>query len=187
MSKKRTSTKELQHRYKALKEGLEIDNNEIMQMLMETRQHDDYGIEVIIKSDGAKKAINNFILEIEKNILSSQNIGNIYKYKKTKPKDWPFITTEEESILRNTTNFYKEMKLKYMVNRAELMIMRKEVFEFVRTVGTAENFKEMIKYIINNYTYYDTLKSLGFSPTEVEGETSLVPYKLDPDTLLYKV
>ena len=193
----RTSKQELKYRYECLREGLQIKDLDILEMLIETRRQDDMGIEEIIKSEGEKKAANNFLLEIEDGFLSKQDINNIYKFKDKEPDSWDFLTDEQKSILENTENFYKQIKRDYLLNRADLMILRKEVTNFVtvimknllkdKKIDNMDNFNEIVSYIINNYTYQDTMKGLGFSVylDEEINEIYLERYKIDEKTLQY--
>jgi len=192
------SPQELKYRYERLRDGLQIESDEIMNMLTETRREDDKGIEAIIRGEGEKNIINNFMIDIEDSFLSSQNIDTIYKYLDKSPEEWDFITEEQKAILRNTENFYKRLKRNYMLYRAYLMILRKEVINFVEVtikkldnkdeIQQSELFKEMTKYIISNYTYKDTMKELGFEVQRDEElkEDKLYRYKLDKKNLVYK-
>jgi len=191
------SQQELKYRYKELREGLGIDSDEIMDMLVNTRIQDDKGIEAIIRGEGEKAIINSFLLDIEDKYLGEQDIDNIYKNKDKSPSDWKFLSEERKSILRNTENFYKTVKKDYMLNRANLMILRKEVTNFVtvvlknlvksKNIDNTSRFNEFVNYIIRNYTYSDTIKSLGFNPI-IDDETKeiyLKRLKLDEKTLKY--
>ena len=195
---KRFSAQELKYRYERLREGLQIESDEIMDMLIETRKEDDKGIEAIIRGEGEKNIINNFMLDIEDSYLAAQDIGTIYKSLEKEPEEWDFITEDQKAILRNTENFYKRVQRDYLLYRAYLMIMRKEVINFVEvTVKKMNNkdeiqqsglFKEMTKYIINNYTYKDSMRELGFDVQRDEdtNEDKLYRYKLDEEKLVYK-
>jgi len=192
------SPQELKYRYERLRDGLQIESNEIMNMLTETRREDDKGIEAIIRGEGEKNIINNFMIDIEDSFLGSQDIDTIYKYLDRSPEEWDFITEEQKAILRNTENFYKRIKRNYMLYRAYLMILRKEVINFVEVtikklnnkdeIQQSELFKEMTRYIISNYTYKDTMKELGFEVQRYEElkEDKLYRYKLDEKKLIYK-
>jgi len=192
------SPQELKYRYERLRDGLQIESDEIMNMLIETRREDDKGIEAIIRGEGEKNIINNFMIDIEDSFLGSQDIDTIYKYLDKSPEEWDFITEEQKAILRNTENFYKRIKRNYMLYRAYLMILRKEVINFVEVtikkldnkdeIQQSELFKEMTRYIISNYTYKDTMKELGFEVQRNEElkEDKLYRYKLDEKKLVYK-
>jgi len=192
------SPQELKYRYERLRDGLQIESDEIMNMLIETRREDDKGIEAIIRGEGEKNIINNFMIDIEDSFLGSQDIDTIYKYLDRSPEEWDFITEEQKAILRNTENFYKRIKRNYMLYRAYLMILRKEVINFVEVtikklnnkdeIQQSELFKEMTRYIISNYTYKDTMKELGFEVQRYEElkEDKLYRYKLDEKKLIYK-
>jgi len=190
------SAQELSYRYNAIKENLQISSDEIMDMLIETRRQDDMGIEEIIRGEGAKQSINNFLLFIEDSFLSDLDIKEIYKYKDIETSEWDFLSFEEQSLLKNTESFYKEIYKDYMLNRAYLMIMRKEVTNFVEVTlkkinskPSSEKFNEIVNYIINNYTYADTMKALGFD-VQQDKETQeilLARYRLDEETLRYKL
>ena len=188
----RTSTQELKYRYQELKEGLQIDDKEILDMLQKTRKHDDMGLEIIIRSEGEKIAINNFIFDIEDDYLRERSIEEIYKYKEISTDDWDFLTKKQKTILRNTLNFFKSVQREYLLNRADLMILRKEVDNFVRyslaKVNSTANYEDMVRHVINNYSYSDSMRGYGFSVTQ-SSDGSMVylnPLELDEKTLKYK-
>jgi hypothetical protein len=136
-------------------------------------------------------------MNIEDSYLAEQELSTIYEYKEKDPMEWVFLTEEQKSILRSTENFYKNVKKEYIINRADLMILRKEVTNFVtvvlknlikeKNIDNTDRFDEIINYVINNYTYSDTMKSLGFLPSvdEETNEVFLERYKLDEETLRY--
>jgi hypothetical protein len=191
------SQQELKYRYEELRNGLGIDDEEIMNMLINTRMQDDMGIEIIIRGEGEKTAINNFLMNIEDKYLSEQDLDTIYKFKEKNSLNWDFLSDEQLAILRNTEKFYNNIKKDYIINRADLMILRKEVTNFVtvtlkrlikdKNIDNTDRFDEFINYIINNYTYSDTIKELGFNPSidEDTNEIFLERFRLDEKTLNY--
>jgi hypothetical protein len=185
----RKSIKELKYRYNAIKDGLNISDENTMKMLIETKHLDDEAIERIIKMEGEKIAIEKAIYDIENLFLSEQNIDIIYEYKDVHSDEWDFLNKDMKKILRINEKILKDVKLIYLIDKAELMIMRKAVLEFVenrKNLKNISNIDEVLRYIINNYTYIDTLKDLGYKIIEDKDNLYLEKYILDEETLKYK-
>ena len=184
----RTSTDELKYRYEALREGLKITDEETLKMLQTTREHDDIGMEIILRNEGEKIALYNFIFDIEESFLSTLEIEEIYQYKELDTKEWDFLSKEQILVLSNTLKLYKSIQREYLLNRADLMVLRKEVDNFVRyhIKGNKKLYKDMINHIINNYSYSDSLRKLGFTSVKEDGVIFIEKMYLNEKTLRYK-
>ena len=186
----RTTSRELAHRINAIKDGLELEKlnegNNLLELLLETRKMDESGIEMILKNEGEMIAQEEFIYSIENEFLKAQTLQKIREYKDEPSEDWDFLNKDEKSIIYNTIKLLKKTELEYRLNRADLMVMRKEVIDLVQTrlksIKSNKKPQDIINTIINNYTYLDTLKNLG-----VTKEDDIInKYFLDDD-LVYRI
>lgn len=191
------SIKELAHKIKTLKTGLELGSDEnIFKTLVQTKKMDDLAIENIIRNEGAMQAQEDFIYQIENEFLKEQTIYQIRRFQKKPSTEWTFLSDIQKRILNTNKDILKRTMIKYRLSRAELMILRKAVIDFVtkrlkrlelkstETKYTPEKAKELINIIINNYTYIDTLRNLGFYK-DPEDEFSMYKYVLD-DNFRYR-
>jgi len=190
MTMTRTTSRELAHRINAIKDGLELEKlnegNNLLELLLETRKMDESGIEMILKNEGEMIAQEEFIYSIENEFLKAQTLQKIREYKDEPSEDWDFLNKDEKSIIYNTIKLLKKTELEYRLNRADLMVMRKEVIDLVQTrlksIKSNKKPQDIINAIINNYTYLDTLKNLG-----VTKEDDIInKYFLDDD-LVYRI
>ena len=182
---KRYSQSAVTERIKALQEGLDLKSLEakninLTKMLAETRELDNKAIEELIKKEGEMIAQQDFVYTIEDQILSKQSIRAIRKYKDVQSDEWKFITNEERVLIDNTARLIKKAHLEFELQKADLMIMRKEVIDFVthrlNKIKSDKKPQDIINLIINNYSYLDTLRELGYNKNE-EGE--FIPYVLN--------
>jgi len=182
----RTTSRELTHRISAIREGLKINDEKILKMMEETKKIDDMAVEDIIRKEGEIIAQENFIYDLENIYLSSQDLKTIREYKDEPSSEWPFLTTSEKSLINNTLKILKKTSLEYRLSRAELMILRKEVIDFVqtrlKTIKSGLTPRDIINIIVNDYTYIDSLKNLGLYKDD---DGYLNKYFLD-DNLIYK-
>ena len=186
----RTTSRELAHRINAIKDGLELEKlnegNNLLELLLETRKMDESSIEMILKNEGEMIAQEEFIYSIENEFLKAQTLQKIREYKDKPSEDWDFLNKDEKNIIYNTIKLLKKTELEYRLNRADLMVMRKEVIDLVQTrlksIKSNKKPQDIINAIINNYTYLDTLKNLG-----VTKEDDIInKYFLDDD-LVYRI
>jgi len=186
----RTTSRELAYRINAIKDGLELEKlnegNNLLELLLETRKMDESGIEMILKNEGEMIAQEEFIYSIENEFLKAQTLQKIREYKDKPSEDWDFLNKDEKNIIYNTIKLLKKTELEYRLNRADLMVMRKEVIDLVQTrlksIKSNKKPQDIINAIINNYTYLDTLKNLG-----VTKEDDIInKYFLDDD-LVYRI
>lgn len=186
----RTTSRELAHRISSIQKGLELDkinDRDLLALLIETRKMDDTAMEIILKKEGEMIAQENFIYSIENQFLQSQTLQTIREYKETSSDDWGFLNKDEQDIIYNTIKILKKTTLEYTLERADLMIMRKEAIDFIqtrlKTLNSTLNANEIIDIIINNYTYLDTLKNLGYNKNS---DDILSKYYLD-ENLVYRL
>jgi hypothetical protein len=184
----RTTTRELANRLNSIKDGLELEeqNQSLIDLLTQTRTLDDSAIEILLKKEGAMKAQEEFVYEIENQFLKSQTLQIIRENIEEPSEEWSFLTNQEKNTIYNTIKILKKTELEFRLERADLMIMRKEVIDFVTTrlkkISSDKKPQDIINIIINNYTYIDTLRNLGYERTN-DGE--FIKYYLD-ENLLYK-
>lgn len=186
----RTTSRELAHRLNSIKDGLKLEElnngNNLLELLLETRKMDESGIEMILRNEGEMIAQEEFIYSIENEFLKAQTLEKIREYKEKSSEDWDFLNKDEKSIIYNTIKLLKRTELEYRLNRADLMIMRKEVIDLITTrlhsIQSDKKPTELINIIINNYTYLDTLKNLGVT----KEEDLFKKYYLDKN-LIYRI
>jgi len=169
----RTTSRELSHRINSIQQGLELQSmsdKSLLSLLLETKRMDESTIEDLIKNEGEMIAQEEFIYTVENLFLESQTLQKIREYKDFSSEDWNFLTPKEQNIINNTIKLLKKTTLEYTLTRAELMIMRKEIIDFVtnrlKQLNSTLNPTELINIIINNYTYLDTLNNLGYDKDE---------------------
>jgi hypothetical protein len=182
----RTTSRELANRIQAIKEGLKINDEKILKMMEETKKIDDMAIEDILRKEGEIIAQDNFIYDLENVFLSSQDLKTIREFKDVPSEEWTFLKKSEKALINNTIKILKKTSLEYRLSRAELMILRKEVIDFVqtrlKTIKSELTPREIINIIVNDYTYIDSLKNLGLYKDE---DGYLNKYFLGDD-LVYK-
>jgi len=182
----RSHSRELVHRIEAIKEGLEIQDSEIMAVIQDTIDMDQKSVEDIIRAEGSMIAHEDFIYSIENIFLSSQTLQTIREHNDEPSSEWAFLKDTERTLINNTIKLLKKTSLEYQLSRAELMILRKEVIDFVQSRLRKINSNlvpgEIINLIIQNYSYIDSLKNLGFYKNQ---EGYLEKYFLD-ENLVYK-
>lgn len=187
----RTTSRELAHRINSIKDGLKLEElnkgDNLLELLLETRKMDESGIEMILRNEGEMIAQEEFIYSLENEFLKTQTLQKIREYKDKPSEDWDFLNKDEQNIIYNTIKLLKKTELEYQLNRADLMIMRKEVIDLVTTrlksIKSDKKPKDLINIIINNYTYLDTLKELGVTKNE---DDLIIKYYLD-DNLIYRI
>jgi len=189
----RITTNDLKMRYEAIKDGLEIEDEKILEMLMDTIAYDEQGIAIVIKLESSIKTLKDYYESIKRKYLSKLDLKDIYKYKELDIEEWDFLSKDEEETLFNIKFFIRKQKREYMLARADLMILRKAVIDFIENYISKNNIKtvpfDIITKIINNYTYKDSMFNLGYDieHTQVTDEVTMRKLHLDEKTLRYTI
>lgn len=183
----RTTSRELANRIQNIKDALDLKDDKISDLLIEARYNDEKNIEDILRKEGEMMAQEEFIYTLENEFLKTQTLQKIREYKEYSSDEWDFLSNQEKNIIQNTIKILKKTSLEYSLKRAELMILRKEVIDFVTTklknIDSSKKPTDIINIIIDNYTYLDTLKNLGYNK---EKDGYLRKYYLDED-LMFKL
>jgi len=147
-----------------LLEAIDTESEEIKELLENTLTIDLNATEEIIRLNSEMLLLEDIIFDIEDELLKQQDISTIRKYKEIPSEEWPFMNTNYKKILYNTKRKHKIAKLNFSVAKAELIIMRKAVDDFIKKLlkksNPSKELMDLITPILENYSYEDTLNSL---------------------------
>jgi len=185
------SNQELKERLHEIKTKLEVSEND-MEIFSTVLKNDTGGVSIILQDEGAIRKSIQTIQDVSTLFLKNYAKGDYDIFKKYYKKDlntWNFLTLDQK-VLLNELNKLKLLSLKkYFSNRGHLMIFRKTINDFLETQIKGKediiNIKEIRNYLINNYSYHDTLLGLGLS-TEItdDGLVSLEFLKINDEGFL---
>jgi len=166
----RVSKNELKERLYEIQEKLEVSPEEL-DILADVIDNDIYGLSIILISEGYIRKCKYHIEEIKNKFLKDFSNGDYDIFKKYYKKDmrtWTFLSEEQKRIIRSFDKLYKQSLKDYFINRGDLMIFRKTFNSFissrVKNKEDIEDIKLVRNYLMNNYSYYDSLYNLGRNP-----------------------
>lgn len=187
----KTSNSELKERLHIIKQKLEITDKE-ENILKSVIDNDIFGISIILSDEGSVRRLTKEMEDIKLKFLKEYSKGDydiFKKYYKAEGQYWDFLNTEQRLILKGLADLYKESVRKYFEDRGDLMIYRKTVNSFivskVKNKESITDIKEVRNYLLTNYSYHDTLITLGLNPEIGEdGFVKLNKLKLNDKGLL---
>jgi len=180
----RKNNLELKDNFSILADKLNLNEHEMSLLYENYIKQDEINIEYCLRSEGSINAISDFITDIENVYLSELDISEIYNFKDKNSSEWFFLDITKTNNIYNTILLLEEYYRNLDINKSQLMILRKEVNEFVmnRLKVLRDNTipSDVVNHIIDNYTYEGTLFNLGF-------DKDINKLKLNEDTLRYDI
>lgn len=169
----KTSNSELKERLFQIEQLLEIKEGDL-EMLKSVIDNDILGISIILNNEGSIKRLTKEISQIKILMLKEYTKGNYelfktyYENEISQTGHWDFLSESQKKLLKRLNKLYKNLVQKYFENRGDLMLYRKTINSFIssklKNKESLSDLKEVRSYLINNYSYYDTLKNLGLNP-----------------------
>jgi len=166
----RASNSEIVEFLHEIKEKMEISGNDI-NIISSVIDNDIFGISVILVDEGAIRRLQTEMENIRVQFLKNYANGDyeiFKKYYKAPASEWDFLSREQKNIIVKLSKLHKNAIQKYFEDRGDLMIYRKTVNSFlaskIKNKESLSDLKEVRDYLLNNYSYHDTLYSLGLNP-----------------------
>lgn len=182
----RTTKNELKERLELIKDNLECSSKD-MKILENVIDSDIEGISIILIDEGIIRGILYQIEDTELRYLKeySKDYNTFKKYYNMKTVDWDFLNEEQLIILKNLNKLYLKYVQKYFEDRGDLMIFRKTINNFIEsTIKDFNNVKEVRSYLLNNYSYHDTIYNFGLDASIEDGLLKLTRLHLNKEGFL---
>jgi hypothetical protein len=153
-----------------IKELMHVDEEDLG-ILSSVIDNDILGISIILQDEGTIRRLSTEMQEIKIRLLKEHSKGDyefFRQYYKAPAHKWTFLSKDELQVLNKFNKMYKYHVQKYFEDRGDLMVYRKTINSFIasklKNKESLQDLKEVRQYLMNNYSYYDTLYSLGFNP-----------------------
>lgn len=166
----KTSNAEIKDRFHEIQQKMELSPNDLG-ILKNVIDNDIFGVSVILHDEGIIRRLAKELEEVKLIFLKEHAAGdyNIFKkYYKADGYEWDFLTKSQKELLGKLSKSYKKIVQKYFEDRGDLMIYRKSVNSFIssklKNKESLEDLQEVRGYLLNNYSYHDTLMELGLNP-----------------------
>ena len=188
----KSSSYELKERLFELNNLIDIGENhkDVLENIIE---NDIMAISIILSDEGLIRRIKKELYKIKILFLKDYSNGDyevFKKYKKLPEGQWDFLTNNQKEIIGFLEKGYKSSLQSYFENRGDMMIIRKTINNFIsNNIKNKESINDLNKvrnYLMNNYSYQDTLYNLGLNPAVGEdGFLKLNKLKLNESGRLY--
>ncbi len=157
------------HIVQEIKDTLNIPNSLIDELIM-LMTYDKSGLEKTIIEHSASMEMNKVINESIDYLLQSKSIEEIKDYLDGNTKVLKFA---ERVAIKKLSSLRDKSILNYIKSRGNLHILRKNTWYILNNMYNDNNikhkkidkdvYKELLSYLIENYSYEDTLNSKGFN------------------------
>jgi hypothetical protein len=182
----KASNSEIKEFFHEIKEKMELGEGDT-EILTSVIDNDIFGISVILTDEGIVRRLQKEMETIRVSFLKQYANGDyevFKKYYKAPGEEWTFLNQEQKNVIQKLAKLHKNALQKYFEDRGDLMIYRKAVNGFIssriKNKESLTDLKEVRNYLLNNYSYHDTLYGLGLNPEIGEdGFVKLNKLKLD--------
>jgi len=189
----KVSNKELKERFHNIKEKCEVQEQDL-NLMKDIIDSDIFGLSVVLYDEGMARKLKKILHDITIEFLKEYSNGDyeiFSEYYKKSLDEWDFLNKDQLRIIKNINNMYKESLQKYFEDRGDLMIFRKTVNNFIasrlKNKESMDDLHETRNYLLNNYSYQDSLYNLGLNPQiDSEGMVKLTPLSIDENGKLYQ-
>ena len=176
----REITREKKQEVQNIIDTLEIDDEMLLDSIMGIKKVNDILLDKCIKREGANKSIAEFSELYNTKILGEQEIKTISNCIDENVLDWEFLNENNTKIIKSLYTMYQKSALSYQIDKSNLMIIRKQLGRLIEEKGSSvnagkEDIADVMRYLINNYSYEDTINTLGFNIVKNgDGTNSLI-------------
>lgn len=187
----KASNSEIKEFFYEIQEKMHLNEDET-EILTSVIDNDIFGVSVILTDEGIIRRLKKEMEEVRVQFLkdyANSDYKVFRKYYKAPATDWVFLSKEQNNVIVKLSKLYNNAVQKYFEDRGDLMIYRKTVNSFIssrlKNKESLTDLREVRNYLLNNYSYHDTLYSLGLNPEIGEdGFVKLNKLKLDENCRL---
>jgi hypothetical protein len=170
--------KEIREMFNEIKDKLNSKEQINIDIIIQSKNIDTRVFHDILRLENKNIFYRDFLKETKKMFLNELSFSSIKKYKDLPIQEWDFLTQEQQMFLKSLEVQTTRSKLSYLRHRTELMAFRKLLLNFIETTPLSIDLSEIGLYFTKNYSYIDSIRSMGLVPTlDEDGNYECTPYK----------